>query len=117
MRIGGPALVTRGKEQLVLIRPYETGLLMHGLHYANEVRNFGEIAKAENVKLTQEEIDLGAALIESMSDEFKLEKYRDEYRERLQAMLEEKSKGREITVTAPAAPRHGQVIDLISCRR
>jgi DNA end-binding protein Ku len=48
-----------------------------------------------------------------MSDEFKPENYRDEYRERVQAMLDEKSKGREITVAAPEAPRHGQIIDLM----
>jgi DNA end-binding protein Ku len=106
-------LVTRGKEQLVLIPPYENGLIMHSLFYANEVRNFADIAKAENSKLSDEEIDLGAHLIENMSDEFKSDKYRDEYRERVQAMLEEKSKGREITVAAPEAPWHGQFIDLM----
>jgi DNA end-binding protein Ku len=106
-------LVSRGKEQLVLIRPYENGLIMHSLYYVNEVRNFAEITKAENAKLSGEEIDLGAQLIEDMSDEFKPEKYRDEYRERIQAMLEEKSKGQEITVAAQEAPRHAQIIDLM----
>jgi DNA end-binding protein Ku len=105
--------VTRGKEQLVLIRPYENGLIMHSLYYANEVRNFADIAKGENVKLSGEEIDLGANLIENMSDEFNPDKYRDEYRERVQGLLEEKSKGREITVAAPETPRHGQIIDLM----
>jgi DNA end-binding protein Ku len=106
-------LVTRGKEQLVLIRPYKNGLIMHSLFYANEVRNFADIAKGENAKLSDEEIELAADLIESMSDGFKPEKYRDEYRERVQAMLDEKSKGREITVAAPAASQHGQIIDLM----
>src|SRR5262245_39843057 len=82
-------LVTRGTEQLVLIRPYENGLIMHSLYYANEVRNFADIAKGENTKLSDEEIELGADFIENMSDEFKPEQYRDEYRERVHAMLEE----------------------------
>jgi DNA end-binding protein Ku len=64
------------------------------------------------MKLSDEEIELGATLIENMSDGFKPEKYRDEYRERLQAMLDEKSKGQEITIAAPA-PRQGQIIDLM----
>jgi DNA end-binding protein Ku len=106
-------LVSRGKEQLVLIRPYENGLIMHSLYYANEVRNFAEIAKAENSKLSEDEIDLGATLIESMSDGFNPDKYHDEYRERVQAMLDEKSKGGEITIAAPEAPRHAQIIDLM----
>jgi non-homologous end joining protein Ku len=77
------------------------------------VRNFADIAKGENTKLSEDEIDLRATLIENMSDEFKPERYRDEYRERVQAMLDEKSKGQEITVAAPEAPRHGQLIDLM----
>jgi DNA end-binding protein Ku len=66
------------------------------LYYSNEVRNFADIAKGENTKLSDKEIELGATLIESMSDEFKPEKYHDEYRERVQAMLDEKSKGRRL---------------------
>jgi len=77
------------------------------------VRNFAEIAKGENTKLSDEEIDLGAHLIENMSDEFNPEKYRDEYRERVQGMLDEKSKGQEITVAAPEAPQRAQIIDLM----
>ena len=106
-------LVSRGKEQLVLIRPYENGLIMHSLYYANEVRKFAEITKAENLKLSDEEIELGADLIENLSDGFHPAKYRDEYRERVQAMLEEKSKGQEITVAAPEAPQRAQIIDLM----
>jgi DNA end-binding protein Ku len=86
---------------------------MHSLYYANEVRNFADIAKGENTKLSDEEIELGASLIENMSDGFNPEKYRDEYRERVQAMLEQKSKGGEITVAAPEAPQRAQIIDLI----
>jgi DNA end-binding protein Ku len=93
--------------------PYENGLIMHSLYYANEVRNFADIAKGENTKLSDDEIELGASLIENMSDGFNPEKYRDEYRERVQAMLEEKSKGGEITVAAPEAPQRAQIIDLM----
>jgi DNA end-binding protein Ku len=106
-------LVSRGKEQLVLIRPYENGLIMHGLYYANEVRDFGQISKGENAKLSDQELTLGANLIDQMSDEFDPEKYRDEYRIRVLAMLDEKSKGQEITVPPTPEPRRGQVIDLM----
>jgi non-homologous end joining protein Ku len=47
------------------------------------MRNFAEIVKAEHAKLLDEEIELGATLIDNMSDEFKPEKYRDEYCERV----------------------------------
>jgi DNA end-binding protein Ku len=38
-------LVTRGKEQLVLIRPYENGLLMHNLYHANECETLPRLSK------------------------------------------------------------------------
>ena len=63
--------------------------------------------------MSDQEIELGTTLIENLSDEFEPEKYRDEYRERVQAMLDEKSKGQEITITAPEAPHRGQIIDLM----
>src|SRR5262249_18397315 len=87
----------------------ENGLIMHSLYYANEVRNFADIAKGENTKLSDQEIELGASLIENMSDGFDPNKYRDE----VQAMLDEKSKGGEITVAAPEAPQRAQIIDLM----
>ena len=34
---------TRGRQQLVLLRPMGEGLAMHGLYYADEVRNFADI--------------------------------------------------------------------------
>jgi DNA end-binding protein Ku len=100
-------------EQLVLIRPYENGLIMHGLFYANEVRDFGQIPKSENVKLSEQELTLGANLIEEMSDEFDPDKYRDEYRIRVLAMLEEKSKGRgdHRCASAGTPPRPGDRSD------
>src|SRR5262245_33675785 len=106
-------LVSRGKEQLVLIRPYENGLIMHSLYYANEVRNFADIAKGENIKLSDKEIELGADLIENMSDGFNPEKYRDEYRDRVQSMLDVKSKGQEIKIAAPEVTQRAQIIDLM----
>jgi DNA end-binding protein Ku len=52
-------------------------------------------------------------IVENMSGEFEPEKYHDEYGERVQARLDEKSKGQEITVTAPEAPARAQIIDLM----
>jgi DNA end-binding protein Ku len=63
----------------------------------------------------KQELTLGANLIEQMADEFDPEKYRDEYRIHVLAMVDEKSRGQEITVTPAPEPRRGQVIDL--CKR
>jgi hypothetical protein len=70
------------------------------------------VPKGENVKVTEDELDLGVGLIDWLtSDEFHPEKYEDEYRIRVLAMLDEKSKGQEITITASPLQRGGKVVD------
>src|SRR5207249_5752738 len=39
-------LVSRGKEQIVIIRPYRDGLVLHGMYYQNEVRDLAKFPKA-----------------------------------------------------------------------
>lgn len=46
--------------------------------------------------------------------EFEPEKYRDEYRERFLAFIDQKVKGQEITMAPPAPPRHGKVVDIMT---
>jgi non-homologous end joining protein Ku len=64
----------------VLIRPFEDGLVLQMMYYGKEIRDFGQIAKGENLRLTSEEIELGRGLIEKLSSEnFEPENYDDEY--------------------------------------
>jgi DNA end-binding protein Ku len=113
-RAGIAELVSRGKEHLVIIRPYAKGLLMHALYYASEVRDFGEIPRGESQKVKPEELKLGTGLLGQMSnDNFEPEKYRDEYRLRVKAMLDEKVQGHEITAAVEPSKPAAPVIDLV----
>ena len=106
--------VMRGKENLVIVRAAQKGLMMHTMYFANEVRNFGEIPKGESAKITGAETSLAIRLIDELSnDEFEPEKYHDEYSERVLNLVNEKAEGKEITLAQPVAQR-GQVIDLMA---
>jgi len=102
----------RGKEQLVLIRPYgKDGLVLHQLYYQNEVRDFGEIDTGARFTFSQIEQELADKLIDQLTSEsFDPSKYRDTYEERVRTLVEKKVAGQEITV-APEAPK-AQIIDL-----
>lgn len=102
----------RGKEQLVLIRPYgKDGLLLHQLYYANEVRSFSEIEGPATLTFSPKERELAEKLIEQLSsDEFHPEKYHDSYTDRVRAVVQQKVEGKEVTI-APEAPK-AQIIDL-----
>ena len=51
---------SRGRQQLVLIRPLARGLMMHGLYYADEVRDFDDIEFGDDVALKAGELELPA---------------------------------------------------------
>ncbi|HEY3235502.1 MAG TPA: Ku protein [Polyangiaceae bacterium] len=102
----------RGKEQLVLIRPYgKDGLILHQLYYSNEVRSFDEIDTGATFKFSNKERELAQRLIEQLSSEtFDGTQYRDTFSDKVRQAADQKIAGQEITV-APEAPR-AQIIDL-----
>jgi DNA end-binding protein Ku len=113
-RVAIGRFATRGREQLVLIRPLDGGLVLHGLHYADEVRGFEELEIPTDVKLKSGELELAQQLIEQLSsDAFKPEKYEDEYRQALLAAVDRKVAGEEVVAAPREAPRE-QIIDLVA---
>ena len=104
---------TRGKQQLVLLRQAQGGLMMHALNYADEVRGFEEIDRGEGLSLKSGELDLAVQLIEQLaSPAFDPAKYDDDYRKKVLDLIEQKVAGQEI-VAAPAQPARAQIIDLM----
>lgn len=115
-RIGVARYGARGKDQLVLLRPYRGGLVMHQVHYADEVRSFDEVVPALKTDFRPEEAELADRLIGQLSsDAFHPEKYHDEYQERLLEAIERKAAGQEIR-EAPELPQ-AKVIDLFDALR
>jgi DNA end-binding protein Ku len=102
----------RGKDYLVMLRPFESGLIMQQLRYADEVRSFDEVP-IDNVEVKPAEMDLARRLIDQIStDQFKPESYRDEVRDKQRALIEKKIAGQEITAAPAEAPK-AQIIDLM----
>lgn len=110
-RLAVGRLGTRGKEQLVLIRPYQGGLLLHHVYYADEVRSFEDVDRPGQLEFKPVEEDLADKLIEQLSVEaFRPEQFHDDYRDRVMAAVEQKAAGLEIQA-APEQPQ-AQIIDL-----
>lgn len=101
----------KGKEQLIVIRPYQDGLLFHQLFYADEVRAFEDVDTGAIFDFHDAEKSMALQLIEQLSSkEFDAKKYEDTYRKRVLAAVEQKVAGQKIQV-APEAPK-AQIIDL-----
>lgn len=104
---------SRGKQYLVMVRPIENGLIMEQLLYPQEIRAFSEVPLEEG-EVKEQELELAVQLIDqAATDEFRPENYRDEVRERVLALIQQKVDGEEITV-APTEEPQTQIIDLMA---
>src|SRR5271170_1795702 len=103
----------RGKEHLVLIRPYAKGLILHTLYYADEVKAVDEFDRAVNEPVKETELTLAKKLIDELTHEqFDPSQYRDSYRDRVNEAAHQKIAGEQIG-DVPSEPKRGQVIDLM----
>src|SRR5690242_6194628 len=106
----------RGKQYIVMIRPVEDGLVMQQLLYAGEVRSIKDI-DIPKTEVREAELKLAQQLIEQQAaDKFDPSAYTDEVRARIEAAIQKKVEGQEITMAEAPEPG-GQVIDLMEALR
>jgi DNA end-binding protein Ku len=108
----------RGKQYIVALRAVEGIIVMQQLHYASEVRPATEISVPE-VSLKDAERKLAMQLIEQQTSKaFDPGAYTDEVKARVDAAIQEKIEGKEITTaTLPKRPATQNVIDLMEVLR
>jgi DNA end-binding protein Ku len=117
-RVAIARVVLRSKEQLVAIRPAQDGtvLMMETMIFADEVvpkDALDGLPEAEELRVSDREIKMAQQLIESLVTEFEPARYKDEYREKVLALIEAKAEGAEI-VQQPEAPTPTAVPDLMA---
>ncbi len=115
-RVAVGKVAIREREHLVAVRPFNGAMVMSTLFYADEIRRLEEVEELRGeVKIHPNERKMAMQLIEGLSGEFRLEEFRDEYRERLLQVLQAKAEGQ--TVAAAPASRPEKVVDLMDALR
>lgn len=112
-RVGISKVTMHQREYTAFIRPYNNGLVLHTMYFANEIHEAPGYGKTDNVKLRPQEVKLAEQLVSSLAEDFHLEKYHDEFQARLRALIEAKEKGKKEVVAEPAA-RRAPVIDMMT---
>ena len=104
-------IILRYKENIVALRPYQRGLVMHILKYLDEIKppdeipELREIAK-HKIQLGPEEISLAKTLVEKMSNNaLDLTEYSDSYSKELRRLVEAKIKGKPIVAKHEPEPK------------
>jgi DNA end-binding protein Ku len=103
-------IAMHNREHVVLIRPFEDGLVLHTLFYPDELHTANKSWKPKE-KYSAKELDLAKNLIDQLSAPFKPDQFHDTYRENVERLIEQKRKGQK--VTAVKQPRRAPVVDLI----
>lgn len=103
----------RGKDYLVLLRPFEEGLILQQLRYYDELRPFSEVPIGE-AEVRKPELELAKQIIDQIAaDRFEPAAYEDEVRKQTLELIEKKVAGLEITAAPVEAPK-AQIIDLMA---
>jgi DNA end-binding protein Ku len=111
-RVAIAKITMHQREYTVFLRPYDHGIALHTMYFANEIREAPGYGKTDHVKLTPQEIKLAEQLVDNLSEPFNLKKYHDEFETRLRALIEAKQKGRDIVATP--RPQRAPVIDMMA---
>jgi DNA end-binding protein Ku len=102
------------REHLAVVKPLGDLLMLATLHFAHELRDPGEL-EIPKASVGKKELDMAVSLVNTMADKWDPEKYRDEYRDGLLELIEQKAKsgGKQLPPARKAAEQ-GDVIDLVS---
>jgi DNA end-binding protein Ku len=104
-------IAMHNREHIIILRPAKHGILLHTMYYKDEIKQVDEF-RTDTSLLKPQEVTLAKTLIESLAADFDPEKYHDEYRANLKAMIQAKIEGKE-TVETPAGVQLAPVIDIM----
>jgi len=90
------------RDRVAVLRPGPAGLIVHTMYFSSEVRSDQEVS-ADKSLVTPKEITLAKTLIGTLAGPFDPAKYRDKYRERLEALIAAKVEGKDTVVAMTAS--------------
>src|SRR6184192_3468309 len=115
-RVGIAKVVIKTRQYLAGVKPEDSALVLELMHFADELADTGKLNVPKKTEVGKREMNMAKSLIDSMSSKWDPENYRDEYREALMEVIEEKVEagGKEIEEKPKRAPKPTKVIDLVS---
>lgn len=107
---GVAKIAMHNREHIVIVRPGTTGMILHTMYYADEVKKEDEY-RTDTSTVNEKQLNLAKMLIDSLAADFEPQKYHDTYRDNLQEMIKAKVEGNRVveTPTTHFAP----VIDIM----
>ncbi|HZR79172.1 MAG TPA: Ku protein [Chthoniobacterales bacterium] len=114
-KVGIAKVVIKTREYLAGVKPEGGALVLELMHFADELADTSKLNIPKKTEVGKREMHMASALVDSMSAKWNPEKYKDDYREALMEVIEEKVEagGKEIEEKPRKAPKPTKVIDLV----
>ena len=115
-KVGVAKVIIKTRQYLAGVKAEDGVLVLELMHFAEELADTGKLHVPKKLEPRKKEMDMAKALIDSMSAKWNPEKYRDDYREALMEVIEEKVEagGKEIEEKSKPKKAPTKVIDLVS---
>src|ERR1700756_855416 len=115
-KVGVAKVIIKTRQYLAGVKPEDGALVLELMHFADELADPEKLHVPKKMELGKREMSMAKSLIDTMSSKWNPEKYKDDYREALMEVIEEKVEagGKEIEEKPRKAPKPTKVIDLVS---
>jgi len=115
-KVGVAKVVIKTRQYLAGVKPEDGALVLELMHFADELADPEKLHVPKKTEVGKREMNMARSLIDSMSSKWNPEKYKDDYREALMEVIQEKVEagGKEIEEKPKRAPKPTKVIDLVS---
>ena len=105
-------MVMHRRDQIIVMRPGEHGLIAHTLFYEDEVKRENEYHVGAG-QTASKEMDLAMKLVDALAGKFEPGKFKDQYRDRLRQAISEKVESDAISQSETPAPK-APVVDIMA---
>jgi DNA end-binding protein Ku len=115
-KVGVAKVVIKTRQYLAGVKPEDGALVLELMHFADDLTDPEKLHVPKTMNVGKREMNMARSLIDSMTSKWEPEKYKDDYREALMEVIEEKVEagGKEIEEKPRKAPKPTKVIDLVS---
>ena len=112
-RIGIAKFLLRDVQHLAAVEAIEDALVLSLLRFADELVDTSSLSFPGRTPMKKKELEMATSLVESLADEWRPEKYVDDFRENVMRVIKAKIKGQKARLVVEERPRDSNVVDLM----
>jgi DNA end-binding protein Ku len=112
-RIGIAKVILREVQHLAALEVIDDTLVLTLLRFADELADVSQLPIPAAKDVAKAELDMAKALVQSLAAKWEPEKYKDEYRDNLKRLIQAKTKGKPIKLSAAETKHPADVVDLM----